>query len=242
MKLSLDKLKSNFDTNGYVVIDKFFSQSKIKEIRKKILNYLDKNKKKLSQRKIHYAKNSKLINSAHHLKMPFINRLKKNAKIESVVEVLLDAKIKDFGSEVFAKPAKVGMAVPIHQDNYYWNINNSKGLTVWIALNRSSKKNGAIFYFNKTHTLGLLKHKSSFVPGSSQEIAKKNILKKFKKITPSLKEGDILIHHCLVVHGSKKNLSNQSRIGLTLRYIGKYSKINKVAKKNYEKKLFKQLN
>ena len=51
--------------------------------------------------------------------------------------------IKSFGAEVFAKPAKVGMEVP-PSDNFYWNVNNSKGITVWIAL-ISVQKNGAYF-------------------------------------------------------------------------------------------------
>ena len=54
------------------------------------------------------------------------------------------------------------MAVPIHQDNYFWNINNSKGLTVWIALDKCTKKNGALFYFTKSQLKGLLSHKPSF--------------------------------------------------------------------------------
>ena len=242
MNLALKKIKSDFDTNGYVVIKKVFTQSKVEKIRSKLLNYLNKHKKHFGSRKIHYAKKSTHINSVHHLNWSFINKIKKNNKIKSIAKTLLNEKIKDFGSEVFAKPPKVGMAVPIHQDNYYWNINNSKGITVWIALNKSSKKNGAIFYYNETHKLGLLKHKPSFVPGSSQEIEKKKLLKKFKKTTPSLKEGDILIHHCLVLHGSKRNFSKQARIGLTLRFIASSSKINKIAKKKYEKILLSQIN
>ena len=41
---------------------------------------------------------------------------------------------------------------------------------------------------------------------------------------PILNAGDILIHHCLVVHGSMRNLSDKDRTGLTMRYIGKSTK------------------
>ena len=73
------------------------------------------------------------------------------------------------------------MEVPIHQDNFYWNLNNSKGLTVWIALDKCTKKNGALFYFAKSQKIGLLKHKPSYAPGSSQVLKNKRILKKFYK-------------------------------------------------------------
>ena len=66
------------------------------------------------------------------------------------------------------------------------------------------------------------------------------ILKKFKKVTPELNPGDILIHDCLIIHGSNKNRSNKDRTGLTMRYIANSSKINKAAKLKYEKALKKQ--
>ena len=86
-----------------------------------------------------------------------------------------------------------------------------------------------------------MRHKSSYTPGSSQKLKNLSKLKKFKKITPVLNVGDILIHHCLVVHGSKKNESNKDRAGLTLRYIDSSSKILKSAQEKYEKSLKKQL-
>ena len=235
-------LKKKFDDNGYVTLKGFISHNEARKIKKNLFIFLKKKfKKKFKKREMHFANNSKMINSVHNLKWPFIKKFKKNKRIVKLVETLLDCKTKSFGAEVFAKPAKVGMAVPIHQDNFYWNVNNGKGLTLWLALDKASKKNGAIFYFKKSHKEGLLRHKSSYTPGSSQKLKNLSKLKKFKKITPVLNVGDILIHHCLVVHGSKKNESNKDRAGLTLRYIDGSSKILKSAQEKYEKSLKKQL-
>tara|TARA_B100001564_G_scaffold358894_1_gene378855 strand:- start:1350 stop:2087 length:738 start_codon:yes stop_codon:yes gene_type:complete len=238
----INNIRKSFEENGYVTLKKFFQKKQIQTVKKNLFRFLDKSKKNYRKRELHFAKNSDLINSVHHLKWPYIKKFKKNYKIRKIVQQLLDEKIKNFGAEVFAKPAKVGMEVPIHQDNFYWNLNNSKGLTVWIALDKCTKKNGALFYFAKSQKIGLLKHKPSYAPGSSQVLKNKRILKKFKKVTPELNEGDVLIHHCLIVHGSKKNTSFKDRAGLTMRYIGRSSKIDKNAKKKYEKVLKKQLN
>ena len=54
-----------------------------------------------------------------------------------------------------------GMPAPIHQDNFYWCVDGSNALTVWIALEDSGKKNGGIFYYDGTHKLGVLEHKPS---------------------------------------------------------------------------------
>ena len=144
-------------------------------------------------------------------------------------------------SELFAKPAKYGLPTPIHQDNYYWCFKNSNALTVWIALDKVSKSNGGICYYEKSHSLGLLKHVPSYAKGSSQKISNKKILKRCKKVFPNLYPGDALIHHSLIAHGSGRNMSNFSRRGLTLQYKAKNSKIDKKLKMNYEKQLKKQI-
>ena len=64
-------------------------------------------------------------------------------------------KIELRASEYFAKPKKIGLKPPVHQDNFYWNIKDSKGLTAWIALSKSSKKNGTVYYYNGSHKDGL---------------------------------------------------------------------------------------
>lgn len=236
------EIKKTFQKEGFVIINNVFPKKKIKLVKKRLFDFLKKKKASLGKRKIHFANNSKLINSVHHLNWGYVKKVRRNKKIVNIVKVLLNEKIKDFGAEVFAKPAKVGMRVPIHQDNFYWNLDKAKGLTVWIALDKCRKKNGAIFYYRNSQKLGLLDHRSSYAPGSSQVLKDKKILKKFKKVTPELDPGDILIHDCLIIHGSNKNISKKDRTGLTMRYIAKSSKINKAAKHKYEKALKKQIN
>ena len=131
--------------------------------------------------------------------------------------------------------------MPIHQDNFYWCIKDAKALTIWIALEKTNKENGGVFYFNKSHKLGLFKHIPSYKKGSSQMIKKNLKLKKLKKSYPSLNPGDCLVHHSLVVHGSHKNHSNYSRKGITFQFVNFYSKIDIIRKTKYERSLKKQI-
>ena len=143
------KIKKDFDSEGFVKISNFFEKKKIKYIKKNLLIYLEKKRKFLNKREIHYADDTKLINSVHNLDWPYIKRFRKNKKILKIIKILLDDNLKDFGAELFAKPAKVGKAVPIHQDNFYWNVDNSKGVTVWIALDQVTKKMVLFFILTK---------------------------------------------------------------------------------------------
>ena len=74
---------------------------------------------------------------------------------------------------------------------------------------------------------------NSKVPGTSKEI-KSNVLAKLKlKESPTLYPGDCLIHHCEIVHGSKKNNSNFSRRGIALRFVAKNAQVDKLKMKKY---------
>ena len=239
-KFNKKDLIKNFENKGYVLIKDFYSKDLAKNIIKNLKTFLEKNK--LNLKGVNLIEKKSKINSAHNLqKWKLLKKIQKNKKIRDIAETLLKGKIKNFGAEVFAKPAKIGLKSPVHQDNFYWNVKDNKGITFWIALNRSNRKNGSLFYYEKSHKLGVIKHEPSFAPGSSQQINNINRFKKFKKVHPNLEVGDILIHSCLIAHGSEKNKSNKDRMGLTLRFIGANSKIDQKKKKKYEKSLVKQI-
>ena len=81
------------------------------------------------------------------------------------------------------------------------------------------------------------------MPGTSQRISKKLAKKKRLSniVTPNLKPGDMLVHHCLTVHGSNANKSLKSRRGFTIQYKDKKSGYNKTLLKHYKINLIKQL-
>lgn len=242
MKMILDnkkiqKLKKEYDTKGYIIVRNIFDRKDIIKAGQDLEESFLLRLKKFKGRDINKTKNN-IINSVHFMNnWKWSKKLKNNKTLKKISSILLEDNITDFGSELFAKPAKVGLASPMHQDNYYWCVDNSKGLTIWIALDDSNKKNGGVFYYKKSHHFGLLEHKQSFAPGSSQTLKYPKSMNLLEKNIPNIKRGDCIIHDCLVVHGSNKNTSQHARRGLTIRYIGKSSKIDLIRKKNYESEL-----
>ena len=234
--------KKDYDKNGFIVIKNFLNKKFAKIIKKDLKFFLKTNLS--NQKSINYTnEKKKIINTAHNLKKwDHLKKIQNDKLILRIVSKILGCKLKKFGAEVFAKPAEFGLSSPIHQDNFYWNIKSNKGLTIWIALDNVNKKNGSLYYYKKSHKLGLLSHEPSYVPGSSQTISKSNLtrLKKYKKIFTELKVGDAILHSNLVVHGSNKNPSKNNRMAFTLRYIPQNSKFNIIKKKRYEKNLFNQ--
>ncbi len=243
--MNLNTIKKSFLNHGFVVVKNVLSTKQLNEI----FTDLEKIKKlvlKKSKQYYHLSSNGK-FNSIHNInnfrkRGPIIEICKKS-KIIKIVEKIFEEKVVMRNIEFFLKPKKKGLKAPFHQDNFYWNIKESKALNVWIACSHASKKNGGLCYLDGSHVLGTINHEMSFMKGSSQKISDKimNNLS-FKKIYPIMKAGDVLFHHCEIVHGSSKNLSNQDRIGLAISFKTKSAKINKEKFIEYKQRLKKSLN
>ncbi len=241
---SIIKLKSDFYSNGFVVIKKFFTNNEILEI----IRESEKLKQKIilqKNRYFHKTKDNK-INTIHNIqkfyKKNYLVTFSKTKKLMKLVESLLGEKCMMRNVELFFKPKKTGMKAPFHQDNFYWNILDSKALNVWIACSNASPKNGGMIYLRESHKLGTLNHEISFSPGSSQKISEKILSKlKFKRISPTIKLGDCIIHHPDVIHGSKRNTSKLDRKALVISYKSINAKYDHIKLKRYNKSLKKNL-
>lgn len=248
IKKNYSKDIKNFERNGWVHLKKVFNKYEIKNVENLIINFLTKQiyKKNKNKRAINFISNKtnniNEINSFHELSnCKKIRKLANSKKIKLIAKSFLKSKPEFRCCELFAKPAKKGLPAPIHQDNFYWGVKGSNALTIWVALEKSNKKNGSVFYFNGSHKFGVLDHKPSYAKGSSQKISNTKFLKKFKISQPNLDPGDILIHHSLVVHGSSKNNSNYNRKGWTIQFKDKHADYDFNQIKKYEKSLNNQI-
>ena len=245
----LEKLINHYNDKGWVVYKNLFSVDEINFVNTKINNFLKKKIKKVNKntRAINFIDNKKLsfknINSFHELdKCEEIKKLANQKKVTDVAELFLNSKSEFRYCELFAKPAKIGLPSPDHQDNYYWAIKGSNALTLWVALEISKKNNGCVHYYDGSHKYGILGHEASFAKGSSQKISDTNFLKKFNISYPEVLPGDVLIHHSLVVHGSSKNISENSRKAWTIQFKDKNASYDLDQIKSYEKSLNNQIN
>lgn len=244
---NLITLKKHYDKKGWAVYRKLFSSNEIKTVNSIINKFLLRKIKSTNKidRSINFTgtkKNIDNINSFHELSnCREIKRYAKKKHILDTVKFFLNSNPEFRCCELFAKPAIKGLPSPDHQDNYYWAVKGSNALTVWIALDVSNKNNGCVHYYDGSHKFGILKHEASFAKGSSQKVSNLDFLKKFKISYPKLQPGDALIHHSLVVHGSSKNKTKNSRRGWTIQFKDKNASYDMKQIKFYEKSLNNQI-
>jgi len=228
-----------YKKDGVIMLSNFFSNKEILALRKRINVYIKKNSSKLEDKEINLINNK--INSVHIFRDIFFKKFSNQKKILDLGFFLLKSKPKIKHYEYFAKPKKVGIASPMHQDNFYWNLKDPNAFTIWIAIDSATKKNGSVEYLVGSHKK-LYSHIESNVKGSSQKIKDLDKLKKrFKKKHFNLKPGDCLIHHSQIIHGSKKNMSGKSRRGFTIHVIPQKAQFDKINLQKYETSLKQQI-
>lgn len=113
-----------------------------------------------------------------------------------------------------------------HKDS--WRYHPSNTINVWVALSEANDKNG----------LSLLPQSASYMPkfdAKAQEIAQGVKTYPSQQYATDLKLGDALIFQAELVHGSIINMTNQTRVALSMRCAPSEPKFHRRVTYNYIK-------
>ena len=197
------KINELYKKQGFVVIKRFLTKQEVKSVLSSLKKFCKSYEPK-RERDINFT-NKNSSHSIHDMeKWVWIKKIRQKKTLKKIIKHLLEENPKNFGSEYFAKPAKSGLPSPLHQDNFYWCRKPNKALTAYIALNDQSNKNGSIEYFLASHKLKTFDHLSSKVKGFSSFIDQKKI-PNLPLLKPNLRMGDVIFHHCNIIHKAGKN-------------------------------------
>ena len=236
----MDEQVDFYSAHGWVTVEKLFSTDEVKEATSHVEAFVASGARELTGR--HINRVNEEINSIHRLQDDqWINSVLHSQEMKDLVEPFLGDAAEPRKCELFAKPARVGLAAPPHQDNFLFCVEGGRALTVWVALDQSAANNGGLYYYDASHKLGLLEHEKSFAPGTSQQLANMAQVDHLKMIVPELRPGDALIHHSEIVHGSEPNTSEYARRGWTLQYKAESAAYDQTRLANYEAELAEQL-
>ena len=139
--------------------------------------------------------------------------------LEAVAQVL-GSNFALWGCQIFCKPGYTGMEVPMHQDGEYWPIRPLSTVTVWVALDRSDKENGALRVVPRSHQeRRIFQHETCEGLVLSQRLTKEELGKLEAPMDVELEPGQFSMHDVFLVHGSNPNRSPRRRAGVALRYM-----------------------
>tara|TARA_Y100000588_G_C13995762_1_gene813489 strand:- start:60 stop:860 length:801 start_codon:yes stop_codon:yes gene_type:complete len=141
-------------------------------------------------------------------------------RVLDLVEEVLGPDIILLFTHLFCKPASSDRAVPWHQDGPFWPVTPMASCTVWIAIDKVDKNNGAMRVIPCSHLNDYYDHRLVDNPKSTlnREIDPSKI-DESRAVTIELEPGQASLHDIGIIHGSAANSSARRRAGLALRYI-----------------------
>ncbi len=106
-----------------------------------------------------------------------------------------------------------------HQDIRYWSFDAPELISVWFALDREHRKNGALRVIPGTQNLELDRGRLDRDLFLRPELdANRDLI--HQAVTVELEPGDVLFFHCRLFHAAGKNLSQQVKLSPVFTYHG----------------------
>ena len=233
------KHEGNLYKDGFVIVRKVIDEQIINEI----YSDIDLSQKKIVKKLSIYL-NDGLIKSGLAIEKNSIKYLKNPGIWFHSTNKILQLSIFDFvkkitKTQLYIKDIELHQkspgisGTPPHQDNFYFffDLNKNIALTLYFALNKQDQKSGGLGFFPGSHK-HKFKHNISKVKAFSSGIDPKD-LSNFKLYSPKLNSGDLVIHHCNIVHTASKNLSKNMRSNIAVRLFPNNPKFNKSVQKQY---------
>ncbi|HEV2853849.1 MAG TPA: phytanoyl-CoA dioxygenase family protein [Thermoanaerobaculia bacterium] len=138
------------------------------------------------------------------------------------IEDVLGPNILIHSASIFSKHPHTPDYVSWHQDGYYWELDEPRLASAWIALTDSTAENGCMRVVPGSQEHRRLPHNSS--PGAKDNLLAIGLeiaveVAESEALDVVLRAGEMSLHHVNIVHGSNPNRSGGKRIGFAVRYV-----------------------
>lgn len=159
------------------------------------------------------------------LQMAEFNMFLRQSVISEIAARLCETlSVRLFHDQMIYKPPQVGALVNTvgwHIDKAYWKTCSSDSMiTAWIPLQDCNELNGTLCVIDKSHRWNHTVLRKSFHTNDQDTLEKE-----FKKNNPgfvtvplNIEKGQVSFHHCLTIHGSQKNASDQPRLAYAVHF------------------------
>jgi hypothetical protein len=164
-----------------------------------------------------------------HFTDPALFRWLASDAVLDLIEPITGPDIALFSSHFICKPRGNGKRVPWHEDSFYWKgmLEPMEVVTVWLAVDPSSRVNGCMKVIPRTHDNGY----SDYEPVDTAKNVFPTEIKKHQRDDSKAKYIELQPNHASLhdgklMHGSDPNNSDIRRCGYTMRYIPTHVKLN----------------
>ena len=146
-------------------------------------------------------------------------------EVLDLVQPILGPDIALFSSHFICKPRGNGQRVPWHEDSHYWKtmIAPMEVVTVWLAIDPSTLRNGCMHVIPRTHNTGKLGFSDYYDLRPGEAVCNDEITAAQRDTSQALpielEANQCSLHDGRIIHGSAPNTSVIRRCGYTMRYV-----------------------
>lgn len=157
-----------------------------------------------------------------HFRDPRLLDILLSDPVLDLVEPLLGPDIALWSSHFISKDPFTGRATPWHEDSAYWQgrlDDFSHIVTVWLAIDPSTKENGCMRVIPGTHTGGFSEYESvSKDTNTFDTQIRPELVDEEHAVYFELQPNECSMHDGRIMHGARANTSPNRRCGYTMRY------------------------
>lgn len=225
MKVTKEQI-ADFQTNGHILLREVATMDELNFYRPIISEAVYKystETRKLTERNT-YGKAFLQVTNLWELDEK-VKKFVFNHKFAQIAADLLGVeKIRLYHDQALYKESGGGYT-PWHQDQFYWNLDTEKTITMWMPLVDVSFEMGLMKFAQKSHKQGLFD--AVTISDKSEEIYAEIIEKEgFEISSPvSMKAGDATFHYGHTIHSAGANNSDKTREVMTIIYFADGAKI-----------------
>ena len=206
-------LGSIYAENGFFSPVDVFSEAEAKELRK---DYETAEKELTGD-----TERLSLLKAYPNRLLPSFDTATRNETLVEAAKEILGENILVWSAALFIKEASSTKIVSWHQDLTYWQLNDIKEVTCWLAISSARKQAGCMKFIPGSHKNRIVPHNDTFDENNlltrGQEISVE--VNENEAVYAELDPGQASFHHGLLFHSSGPNTTNDRRIGSAIRYI-----------------------
>ena len=153
--------------------------------------------------------------------LPSFDNATRNETLVAAAKEILGENILVWSAALFIKEAASTKIVSWHQDLTYWQLNDIKEVTCWLAVSSARKQAGCMKFIPGSHKNTIVPHNDTYDENNlltrGQEISVE--VNENEAVYAELDPGQASFHHGLLFHSSGPNTTDDRRIGSAIRYI-----------------------
>ncbi|MEU0332059.1 phytanoyl-CoA dioxygenase family protein [Streptomyces sp. NPDC006193] len=206
-----------FEKNGFSFPVEALTESEAAGLRDTVLQHL------ADCRRLGGARAALAFGPKVHLLARWAHRLVRHPALLEIAESMLGPDILVWGTQIFLKEPGGATDLAWHQDALTYDLDSDGRLAafrVWLALTPTSVENGTLRFAAGTHRDGIRTHRRA--PGLKGMMRGDEAAfdeSEFERHDVVLRPGQCSLHHMLVVHGSGRNRTDETRVAFAIDYL-----------------------